>query len=125
MLGSAASVATPNIILNTAVAESLDQFYEELKDTDPADMDEAVHALLKRAIQKHKKVIFNGNGYSDEWVKEASRRGLDNLESTPDCLERLLTAKSITLFTKHHIIQKRKSAPDTIFTGKLCKDHRD
>lgn len=103
MLGSAASVATPNIILNTAVAESLDQFYEELKDTDPADMDEAVHALLKRAIQKHKKVIFNGNGYSDEWVKEASRRGLDNLESTPDCLERLLTAKSITLFTKHHI----------------------
>lgn len=103
MLGSAASVATPNIILNTAVAESLDQFYEELKDTDPAAMDEAVHALLKRAIQKHKKVIFNGNGYSDEWVKEASRRGLDNLESTPDCLERLLTAKSITLFTKHHI----------------------
>ena len=103
MLGSAASVATPNIILNTAVAESLDQFYEELKDTDPADMDEAVHALLKRAIRKHKKVIFNGNGYSDEWVKEASRRGLDNLESTPDCLERLLTAKSITLFTKHHI----------------------
>ena len=103
MLGSAASVATPNIILNTAVAESLDQFYEELKDTDPTDMDEAVHALLKRAIQKHKKVIFNGNGYSDEWVKEASRRGLDNLESTPDCLERLLTAKSITLFTKHHI----------------------
>lgn len=103
MLGSAASVATPNIILNTAVAESLDQFYEELKDTDPADMDEAVHALLKRAIQKHKKVIFNGNGYSDEWVEEASRRGLDNLESTPDCLERLLTAKSITLFTKHHI----------------------
>lgn len=103
MLGSAASVATPNIILNTAVAESLDQFYEELKDTEPADMDEAVHALLKRAIQKHKKVIFNGNGYSDEWVNEAARRGLDNLESTPDCLERLLTAKSITLFTKHHI----------------------
>ena len=58
---------------------------------------------MKRAIQKHKKVIFNGNGYSDEWVKEAARRGLDNLESTPDCLERLLTAKSITLFTKHHI----------------------
>ena len=103
MLGSAASVATPNIILNTAVAESLDQFYEELKDTEPADMDESVHALLKRAIQKHKKVIFNGNGYSDEWVEEAARRGLDNLESTPDCLERLLTAKSITLFTKHHI----------------------
>ena len=103
MLGSAASVAAPNIILNTAVAESLDQFYEELKDTEPADMDEAVHALLKRAIQKHKKVIFNGNGYSDEWVNEAARRGLDNLESTPDCLERLLTAKSITLFTKHHI----------------------
>lgn len=103
MLGSAASVATPNIILNTAVAESLDQFYEELKDTEPADMDEAIHALLKRAIQKHKKVIFNGNGYSDEWVEEAARRGLDNLESTPDCLERLLTVKSITLFTKHHI----------------------
>lgn len=106
MLGSAASVATPNIILNTAVAESLDQFYEELKDTEPADMDEAVHALLKRAIQKHKKVIFNGNGYSDEWVEEAARRGLDNLESTPDCLERLLSPKSISLLTKHHIFTK-------------------
>lgn len=108
MLGSSASVATPNIILNTAVAESLSQFYEELKDTAPDAMDEAVHSLLKRTIQQHKKIIFNGNGYSEEWVEEAARRGLDNLESTPDCLKRLLTPKSISLFTKHHIFTENE-----------------
>lgn len=108
MLGSSASVATPNIILNTAVAESLSRFYEELKDTAPDAMDEAVHSLLKRTIQQHKKIIFNGNGYSEEWVEEAARRGLDNLESTPDCLKRLLTPKSISLFTKHHIFTENE-----------------
>ena len=62
MLGSSASVATPNIVLNTAVAESLNQFYHELKDTRPEDMEQqAIHELLKRAIRKHKRVIFNGN----------------------------------------------------------------
>ena len=86
MLGSSASVATPNIILNTAVAEALSQFAKELEGTAPEDMEHAVHELIKRAIKKHKKGIFNGNGYTEEWVEEAKKRGLYNLESTPDCL---------------------------------------
>lgn len=103
MPGSAASVSTPNIVLNTAVAESLAQFYKELEGTKPQDMETAVHHLLKRAIRKHKRIIFNGNGYSDEWVKEAKSRGLYNLVSTPDCLPRFIAGKNVDLFTKHHI----------------------
>ena len=68
MLGSSASVAGPNVILNTAVAEALAQFYEELKSAEGGDMEHAVHELIKRAIKKHKKIIFNGNGYTDEWI---------------------------------------------------------
>ena len=90
MLGSSASVATPNIILNTAVAEALAQFSRELSGTAPKDMEQAVHELIKRAIKKHKKVIFNGNGYTEEWVAEAEKRGLYNLASTPDCLPQIL-----------------------------------
>lgn len=108
MLGSSASVATPNIVLNTAVAEALDQFYTELEGTKPEDMETAVHELIKRAIVKHKKVLFNGNGYSDEWVAEAERRGLDNLKSTPSCLPRFISDKSVELFTKHHIFTKEE-----------------
>ena len=106
MLGSAASVSTPNIVLNTAVAESLAQFYRELEGTKPEDMESAVHELIKRAIRKHKKIIFNGNGYSDEWVKEAEGRGLYNLVSTPDCLPQFIAEKNVELFTKHHIFTK-------------------
>ncbi len=106
MLGSSASVATPNIVLNTAVAEALAQFYQELEGTRPEDMEHAVHELLKRAIRKHKKIIFNGNGYSEEWVKEAESRGLYNLVSTPDCLPRFIVEKNVELFTKHHIFTK-------------------
>ena len=75
MLGSAASVANPNIVLNTAVAEALDQFAKELDGVAPEDMEHAVHELIKRAIKKHKRVIFNGNGYTDEWIEEAEKRG--------------------------------------------------
>lgn len=108
MLGSSASVATPNIVLNTAVAEALSQFYEELKDTAPEDMEKAVHELLKRAIKKHKKVIFNGNGYTDEWVKEAEERGLYNLVSTPDALPQFIADKNVELFTKHAVFTKEE-----------------
>ncbi len=108
MLGSSASVATPNIILNTAVAEALAQFYEELKDIPAQDMEHGVHELIKRAIRKHKKVIFNGNGYTQEWVEEAEKRGLYNLVSTPDCLPRFIDPKNIELFEKHHIFTKEE-----------------
>ena len=103
MLGSEISVAGPNIVLNTAVAEALSQFYEELKDANTDDMKAAVHQLVKRAIAKHKKVIFNGNGYTDEWVKEAEKRGLYNLKSTPEALPHFIDKKNIELFTKHGV----------------------
>ncbi len=106
MLGSAASVSNPNIVLNTAVAEALSQFYEELKVADPTQMEHAVHEMIKRAIRKHKKVIFNGNGYTDAWVAEAKRRGLFNLPSTPEALHEFISDKNVDLFTRHHIFTK-------------------
>ena len=103
MLGSSSSVANPNIILNTAVAEVLHQFYEELKDAPAENMDTAVHELLKKTIIDHKRVIFNGNGYTDEWIEEAETRGLYNLVSTPDALPHLIDEKNAKLLTSHHI----------------------
>ena len=108
MLGSSASVASPNVVLNTAVAEALAQFYKELEGTAPEDMETAVHELIKRAIRKHKKVIFNGNGYTDEWIKEAEERGLYNLVSTPDALPQFIADKNIKLFTKHSVFTKEE-----------------
>ena len=103
MLGSSSSVANPNIILNTAVAEVLHQFYEELKDVPTDKMDTAVHELLKKTVIDHKRVIFNGNGYTDEWIEEAEKRGLYNLVSTPDALPHLIDEKNAKLLTSHHI----------------------
>ena len=108
MLGSALSVSGPNIVLNTAVAQALREFYDELKDAAPDGMDAAVHALVKRAIQKHKRVIFNGNGYPDEWVAEAERRGLYNLRSTPDALPCFVAEKNLRLFTRHGIFTEEE-----------------
>ncbi len=103
MLGSAISVAGPNIVLNTAVAEALSQFYETLKDVPAGQMETAVHTLVKDTLAAHKRVIFNGNGYSNEWIGEAARRGLPNLKSTPDVLPCFIADKNKALFTKHHI----------------------
>ena len=103
MLGSSSSVANPNIILNTAVAESLRQFYEKLKDVPADEMESAVHELLKQTIIDHKRVIFNGNGYTDEWLEEAKKRGLYNLVSTPDALPHFIDEKNERLLTSHHI----------------------
>ena len=108
MLGSSASVANPNMVLNAAVAEALAQFYEELKEAKPGHMEEAVHELIKRAIRKHKKVLFNGNGYTEEWVDEAKRRGLYNLVSTPEALKEFISDKNVKLLTEHHIFTKEE-----------------
>ena len=108
MLGSEASVANPNIILNTAVAECVHQFAEQLKDVPEDKMEDAIHELIKKTIIDHKCVIFNGNVYTDEWIEEAEKRGLFNLKSTPDALPQWIADKNIELFTKYHIFTKEE-----------------
>lgn len=108
MLGSEASVANPNIILNTAVAECVHQFAEQLKDVPEDKMEDAIHELIKKTIIDHKRVIFNGNGYTDEWIEEATKRGLFNLKSTPDAPPQWIADKNIELFTKYHIFTKEE-----------------
>lgn len=106
MLGSSASVANPNIILNTAVAEALRQFADQLENVPAEEMETAVHKLLKETIAAHKRIIFNGNGYTDEWVEEAEKRGLYNLVSTPDALPYYISEKNEKLLTEHKIFTK-------------------
>lgn len=101
MLGSSFSIACTNIMINTAVAEELRQFADELEDA--ADFNDALNALIKRVIKDHKRIIFNGNGYDDSWVKEAEKRGLMNLKSTPDAMPHYTDAKNIELFKRHDI----------------------
>ncbi|MBR1571818.1 MAG: glutamine synthetase III [Lachnospiraceae bacterium] len=100
-LGSAASISGPNIVLNTIVAEALDLFAEELEGA--KDFDKALNDLVKRELTAHKRIIFNGNGYSAEWVEEAKKRGLANLVSTVDALPSFVSQKSIDVFTKHKV----------------------
>ena len=102
-LGSSLSVAGPNVVLNTAVAEVLRQFNEKLTGVAPEDFDKAVHALIKDTLAAHKRVIFNGNGYSDEWVAEAEKRGLCNYRSTPDVLPVFTAKKNVDMFVEHHV----------------------
>lgn len=106
MLGSSSSVANPNIILNTAVAEVLRQFANTLEGVSAGEINHAVHKLLKETITAHKRIIFNGNGYTDEWVEEAQRRGLYNLKATPDALEMFISPKNEALLTGHNIFTK-------------------
>ena len=101
MLGSTLSIAGPNTVLNTAVAESLDDFATELETA--ADFNDAVHALIVRTLKEHKRIIFNGNGYDDAWIAEAEKRGLLNLRSTPECLPYLIRKENIALFEKYRI----------------------
>lgn len=101
MLGSNQSIAGPNITLNTIVAEILSRFADELERAN--DLDEAINHLLKKSIKYSKKIVFNGNNYSQEWVEEAARRGLPNLMTTPEALETYMLEKNVALFTKHHI----------------------
>ena len=101
MLGSAASISGANVVLNTAVAESLRQYADILENS--KDFENDLHELIKSVIAKHKRIIFNGNGYDDAWIEEAERRGLLNLRSTPDCVPYYLAEKNVELFTRHKI----------------------
>ena len=108
MPGSSLSVANPNIVLNTAVADKLTAIYDRLCDADPTHIEDEVHAVLKEMLAKHKRILFNGNGYTDEWVEEAGRRGLANLVSLPDAMPHFISDKSIGLFTKYGIFTKEE-----------------
>ena len=101
MLGSDLSISGPNIILNTIVAEELSQFADVLEGA--KDFSSALDDLIRKTIAEHKRIIFNGNNYSEEWEKEAERRGLLNLRTTPDALPSFIAPKNIELFTKHKI----------------------
>ncbi|MBE3591954.1 MAG: glutamine synthetase III [Thermoanaerobacter sp.] len=104
MVGSSSSIATANFILNTIVAESLSEIADRLEKA--SDFNEEVQLLLKEIVKKHKRIIFNGNGYSEEWVKEAERRGLPNIRSTVEAIPALIKEKNVKLMEKHGVLSK-------------------
>jgi glutamine synthetase len=101
MLGSSFSVAGPNIVLNTVIAEILRQFADCLEKS--GDFKGDLASLIKNTFHEHKRIVFNGNNYSDEWLAEAQRRGLSNLKTTVEALPEFISPKSVELFTKHHV----------------------
>ena len=104
MVGSADSIASPNTTLNAIVAEAFCEAADRLKKAE--DFDIAVHDLIKEYMSEHQRIVFNGNGYSDEWVKEAERRGLPNIKSMVEAAQTLTTEKAIKLFEKFGIFTK-------------------
>ncbi len=104
MLGSTLSIAESNIVLNTIVAESLSKFADVLEKA--SDVEAAARKLIRKEYIKHKRIVFNGNGYSDEWVEEAEKRGLLNLRTTVDAIPHYKDEKNIKLFTKHNIFSE-------------------
>ena len=106
MLGSSFNIACTNTILNTAVSESLSLFYDELSKA--SDFSKALHELVKRELTEHKRILFNGNGYSKEWEEEAERRGLLNYKRTPDALVHYTDEKNVALFKKHGIYTREE-----------------
>ena len=104
MVGSSQSISEANIILNTAVADVLRCYADELESA--ADFESALHELIKRSIREHRRIIFNGNGYEEAWVREAARRGLCNYRSTPDCVPHLLDAKNAELFRRNRVFSE-------------------
>ncbi len=120
MLGASASVSDTNTALNTAVAESLKCFADELESSKNFKRD--LHALIKRVITEHKRIIFNGNGYDDKWIAEAERRGLANLVTTPDAMPHFISEKNISLFTSHKVYTEREiRSRYEIYLESYCK----
>ena len=108
MPGSSVSVANANIVLNTAVAEEVAKLYEKLAPFKGEELKAKIAEVLKETLVAHKRVLFNGNGYTEEWVKEAAKRGLPNLKSLPDAMPYWISDESIELFTKHGIFTKEE-----------------
>lgn len=120
MLGSSASVSDANTVLNTAVAEELKGFADALENTD--NFEETLHNLIRDTIRSHKRIIFNGNGYDDSWISEASKRGLLNLKTTPDALEHFLDEKNVKLFTDNKIFSETElKSRHEIMLENYCK----
>ena len=120
MLGSSQSIASPNIALNTIMAEELAQFADELEGAE--DFETALQDLVCRTLTEHQRIIFNGNGYSKEWEDEAAKRGLSNLSSTAKALPAYLEQKNIDLVTKHGIFTEQEfRARHEIYTEAYCK----
>ena len=101
MVGSSNSIACANIMLNTAVAESLKIYADRLEQAE--DFETALHEMIRKTIRDHKRIIFNGNGYDDQWIKEAETRGLSNYRTTPDCIPHLLDRKNVEMLTSHKV----------------------
>lgn len=104
MVGSSDSIAPPNVVLNTIVAEAFKEAVDELEKAD--DFDTAVHDLIKQLLKDHKRIIFNGNGYSDAWVEEAQKRGLPNIRSMVDAIGALTTEKAVKLYEEFGVFTK-------------------
>ena len=104
MLGSSNSIACANIMLNSAVAEILQEFADKLEKS--TDFDTDLHDLIKDTIKEHRRIIFNGNGYGDEWMAEAEKRGLSNLKTTADCMPKLLDKKNADMLIKQSVFTK-------------------
>jgi glutamine synthetase len=107
MVGSSQSIATPNTYLNVAVAQVLQEFADKLEKAPKKE--EAIQSLIKESYAKHKRVVFNGNNYTDEWVLEAERRGLPNIKSAVDALSVLVRSETISLFENHKVLTKEES----------------
>ena len=110
MVGSSQSIATPNFIINTIVADSLNQIADRLEKA--SDFQTEVHCVVKDIIKKHKRIIFNGNNYSEEWVLEAERRGLPNLKTAVDAIPALIDKKNIELFNRTGVL-----TPTEVYSG--------
>ncbi len=104
MLGSSQSVSDANMVLNTAVAESLRKYADILESA--GDIAPSIHSLIQSVVHEHKRIIFNGNGYDDAWVKEAEKRGLLNMKSSPEALPSFVSAKNIELLTSHRVLSE-------------------
>ncbi|MBO6108078.1 MAG: glutamine synthetase III [Eubacterium sp.] len=108
MPGSSVSVANANIVLNTAVAEEFSKMSSELDGLTGDDLHDRLTTLLKDTLISHKRVLFDGNGYTDEWIEEAEKRGLPNLKSLPDAMPEWISESSVALFTKHEIFTREE-----------------
>ena len=106
MLGASASIADANTVINTAVTQVLNEFYEVLSNAE--DFTSALHDLVRDTIKAHKRILFNGNGYDKSWTEEAKRRGLSNLETTPEAIPHLLDEKNIRLFVENKVFSEKE-----------------